>query len=113
MTIPTQLNTLVQLLGFDGAQRFLVVAQPQIHQCKQDLLASLQQQDWDSAAAIAHRFKATAHLYSSATLLEQLEHIVAKRTTTLQHPHFSQLLVAEFRDIEAAIQTLMTNKQSR
>lgn len=110
MTIPTQLHALVQLLGLDGTQRFLVVAQSQIHQCKQDLLTSLQQQDWDSAATIAHRLKATAHLYSSATLLEQLEHIVDKRTTTLQHPHFSQVLITEFRDIEVSIQMFISNK---
>ncbi|MBO0613053.1 hypothetical protein [Thiothrix fructosivorans] len=109
MTTATVFNTLVAMLGQESAQRFLAFAQPQIHQCKQDLLTHLQQHDWDSAAATAHRFKATAHLYSSARLIEQLDTIIQKPIQTLQHPAFSQDLVAEFQYIERAIQQFMAN----
>lgn len=108
MTTPA-FNNLITLLGRDGTQRFLAFAQPQIDQCKHDLLTSLQQHDWNSAAATAHRFKATAHLYSSATLLTQLDAIIDQHQKTLQHPHFPTELTAEFQRTEWAIQQFMSD----
>jgi len=49
MTTPA-FNSLITLLGRESTQRFLAFAQPQIDQCKHDLLTSLQQHDWNSAA---------------------------------------------------------------
>lgn len=108
MTTPAFTN-LITLLGRESAQRFLAFAQPQIDQCKHDLLTSLQQHDWNSAAATAHRFKATAHLYSSATLLAQLDAIIDQRKNTLQHPHFPAELTAEFQRIECTIQQFLSD----
>jgi hypothetical protein len=109
MTTPTTFNHLITMLGRDGAQRFLAFARPQIQQCQQDLLTSLHQHDWDSAAAIAHRFKATAYLYRSTHLVEQLDTIMDKHPPTLQQAAFADALAAELQQIEQAIQRFMAN----
>lgn len=108
MTTPA-FNSLITLLGRESARRFLAFAQPKIDQCKHDLLTSLQQHDWNSAAATAHRFKATAHLYSSATLLAQLDTIIDKNQNTLQHTHFLDELTVEFQRTERAIQQFLSD----
>ena len=97
MTIPASLETLLEIL------------EPTIQQYQHELAASLQQQDWETASALAHRFKATAHLYSTATLQHQLEGIIAKDIATLQHTDFLPQLMTEFQHIERDINIFLIN----
>lgn len=103
------LNTLLGTLGEEGTQRFLSFALPQIRQSRQELLASLRQQDWETAATIAHRLKATAHLYSTNALQDSLKTIHNKELTTLLHPPFLPNLEAEFQYIEQIITNYLNN----
>ncbi len=109
MTIPASLETLLEILGPENTQCFLTFAQPTIQQYQHELAASLQQQDWEAASALAHRFKATAHLYSTATLQHQLEGIIAKDIATLQHTDFLPQLMTEFQHIERDINIFLIN----
>ncbi len=102
-THPPSLAALIELLDPEGAKRFLAFAQPTIQQYQHDLLTSLQQQDWETAAAIAHRFTATAHLYSPAALAHQLDIISAKQLQTLQQADFLPRLMLEFQLLEESI----------
>ncbi|EIJ35534.1 hypothetical protein [Thiothrix nivea] len=110
MTAPSALHTLAESLGVVGARRFLVAAQPLIHQARHDLLACLREQDWKAAAAIAHRLKATAHLYGSPTLQDYITAILAKDSSQLQQQVFQNGLEAEFQHVENAIAIWLNNK---
>ncbi|WML89484.1 hypothetical protein [Thiothrix lacustris] len=107
MNLSSPLDSLLDILGTEGTQCFLTFAQPNIQQYHHDITESLKQKNWDAAAAMAHRFKATAHLYSTATLQNLLDNIIAKQIAILQHPEFCQQLLLEFQYIETNIDSFL------
>lgn len=110
---PPMLDTLIETLGTDGAQRFLAFALPQIRQTRHELLNCLREQDWEAAAAIVHRFRATAHLYSTTALQECLATILARETTSLLQPSFLSGLEEEFQRIENSINIHLGKKYTK
>ncbi|SEA18266.1 MAG: hypothetical protein QJT81_19935 [Candidatus Thiothrix putei] len=96
-------TTLTEMLGKEAAQRFLTVAQTQLQQYQYDLQAGLQQQDWHTAAIIAHKLSATAHLYDSSTLPDLLALISSQNTEVLQQANFIDKLNQEFQQITSNI----------
>jgi HPt (histidine-containing phosphotransfer) domain-containing protein len=104
------LGGLVEMLGQEGAQRFLTMALPQIRQYRQELLTCLRQQEWAAAAALAHRLKATAHLYSSPILQDCLDRIVAQDVLQLGQVTFQSRLETEFLCTETEITRFLDSK---
>lgn len=98
------------MLGQEGAQRFLTMALPQIRQYRQELLTCLRQQEWAAAAALAHRLKATAHLYSSPILQDCLDRIVAQDVLQLGQVTFQSRLETEFLCTETEITRFLDSK---
>ncbi len=97
------LNTLVEMLGYEGSQRFLTVALPQLQQYRQDLLGALQQHNWQLASNLAHRLKATAYLYSSPIFQDCLDRIIAQDIAQLRQTAFQARLETEFTYTENEI----------
>ncbi len=104
------LGGLVEMLGQDGAQRFLTMALPQIRQYRQELLTCLRQQEWAAAATLAHRLKATAHLYSSPILQDCLDRIITQDILQLAQATFQARLDTEFLCTETEIERFLINK---
>jgi hypothetical protein len=109
MTSSVLFTKLINMLGKEAAQRFLKLAQPELQQSQQVLLDSLQQQDWQMAAALAHKLSATAYLYDSATLQDALTDINAQNLAALQHPAFIPTLTHAFQHIQANIQLFISD----
>jgi HPt (histidine-containing phosphotransfer) domain-containing protein len=103
MNQPPTLLPLIEILGEASAKRFLSVALPQIQEYRHTLLSSLQQQDWQTASDLAHRFKATAHLYSSEALQTYLERVLTQAVSTQDLPTFLPRMEQELLDIETSI----------
>lgn len=99
MSSHTSFTTLITLLGQEGAQSLLKLAQPELQQTQQALLDSLQQHDWQAAAALAHKLVATAYLYDCSDLQTLVEEIRRQNLTTLQHPTFIPKLMRVFQQI--------------
>lgn len=100
---------LTDMLGKEASQRFLTVAQTQLQQSQHALQASLQQQDWQTAALIAHKLSATAHLYGSSTLPDLLALISSKNTEALQQANFIHKLNQEFQQIASNIRLFIAD----
>lgn len=109
MSSSTLFTTLPKILGKEATQRLLKVAQPELQQYQQGLFNSLQQQDWQTAAALAHKLSATAHLYDSASLQAALDDINAQNLAVLQHPAFIPTLMQTFQQIQDNIQCFIAD----
>lgn len=107
MNNPAILTPLFEILGEAAAKRFLQVALPQIQAYRFSLLDSLQQHDWETAATLAHRFKATAHLYSTKNLQQALETLLARSVNPHNLNTFMSQLETELLYIEANMQTCL------
>lgn len=109
MTSSVLFTTLIDIVGKEAAQRLLSMTQPQLQQSQQALLHSLQQQDWQTAAALAHKLCATAHLYDSLHLQAALTNINERNLAALQHPTFIPSLTDTFEQIQANIQLFISD----
>ncbi len=108
MTNDDLFPTLVGMVGKAATQRFLTLAQSELQRSQQALLHHLQQQDWQAAAALAHKLSATVPLYDEATLQDAIATIRANNITALQHPSFIPALTAAFQSIHANIQRFLS-----
>ncbi|UJS24539.1 hypothetical protein [Thiothrix winogradskyi] len=93
-------STLIEMLGKEAAHRFLTLALPELQRSQQMLMTNLQQQDWQAAAALAHKLIATAHLYDVAPLQDTLIHIKERNLAALQHPSFIPSLAQTFQQVQ-------------
>jgi len=103
-------TTLINILGKEATQRFLILAQQELQQAQQALLNHLKQRDWQAAAALAHKLTATAHLYDSPSLQAALTDINAQNLATLQHPAFIPALMQTFQQIQVNIRRFISDK---
>ncbi|UOG92236.1 MAG: hypothetical protein L3K52_00535 [Candidatus Thiothrix sulfatifontis] len=110
MTQTVLFVTLTNILGKEATQRFLNLAVSELQCSQQALLNSLQQQDYQAAALLAHKLSATAHLYDSAALEHALATINAQDSVALQHPAFIATLRQTFQQIQANIQQFVADK---
>ncbi len=93
-------TALIDMLGKEAAHRFLTLALPELQRSHQILLTNLQQQDWQAAAALAHKLIATAQLYAPPPLQNALIHIKERNLAVLQHPSFIPSLSQTFQQVE-------------
>ena len=87
------LGGLVEMLGQDGAQRFLTMALPQIRQYRQELLTCLRQQEWGAAATLAHRLKAHKYLHNFLGLFDNLGMSLKNTLATLMNVYLPVTVV--------------------
>lgn len=93
-------TTLINMLGKEATHRFLTLALPELQRSQQILRTNLQQQDWQAAAALAHKLIATAQLYDSPPLQNALTHIKERNLAALQHPSFIPSLTQTFQQVQ-------------
>lgn len=110
MTTSIVFIKLIKMLGKEAAQRFLKLAQLELQKSQRALLNHLQQQDWQAAAALAHKLSATAQLYESAPLQDALANINAQNLAVLQDPAFIPTLTQTFQQIQLNIQVFISDR---
>lgn len=89
-----ELQTLLSTLGDEKTANLLQKVLPILYQRRQQLLASLAAEEWESASLQAHRLLASGHLLGSETLTTQLRAIERLDVEQLQQ-HYFQTQLAE------------------
>ena len=105
------LQILINQIGETSTHNFLEVAQQELKQGHQELLAYLQGEHWEKAAQKAHKLKATANLYASDVLLSYYEKIIYKQDDIKKDNLFMSRLCQELQAVENVIQDFLEHKR--
>lgn len=111
---PKGLIALIDKIGEDSAREFLLLSDKILKQEHQDLLHCLHDAHWENAAKIAHRLKATAHLYASVTLLSYYEKILCWKTLIIKDKNdFIEVLTEELQQVERNIKNFIEESNEK
>lgn len=101
------MKILVETLGEEAARNFLQFALPKVTERSEELIKSIEAQNWEDAATQAHRFKGTVMLYGSSSLLQKLQNIINKNKDHIKNENFIQELKAELDQTQNSIKTFL------
>lgn len=103
-----ELENILSTLGKQRTAQVLQKILPVINARSEALLASIQQRNWYESARLAHTLLATAHLFASPQLLNQLKIIERGDLKTMQHPEFPTVLQKQLQQGVEQLQRLST-----
>lgn len=101
---------LEELLGKVGPAKLRLMLGKTLVACEKDyadVLALLEQQNWEQAAKQVHSFKTTANLLNCQDLVRSLEMIEQEDPGLMSQPGFLQRLEREYLGCVDAIQQLL------